>query len=61
MNLESSKQYLLNMDVGVCFEKDDCEFALDIFVNTYLPKPFCNWNNDFKIPGMLCKYFEAVM
>ena len=62
VNLGSRNEYLINMDVSVCFEENDCEFSHEVLVNAYLPKPLCNQKNGFTIPGnmpyMFC-YFNV--
>ena len=48
------------MNISVCLESaGPCEVALVIFDNDRLPKPTCDWNTDFIIPGKpLSVYLE---
>jgi len=42
------------MGISVCMERSGpCEVLLNVFHDTRLPKPLCNWNTDFVIKGMV--------
>jgi len=42
------------MDISVCMERSGpCEVLLNVFQDTRLPKPLCNWKTDFVIKGMV--------
>lgn len=44
---------LVTMDISVCMERaGPCEVILNVFKDTRLPKPVCNWKTDFVISGM---------
>ena len=59
-DLLGDEQYVISMNISVCLESaGPCEVALVIFDNDRLPKPTCDWNTDFIIPGKpLSVYLE---
>lgn len=60
-DLLGDEQYVISMNISVCLESaGPCEVALVIFDNDRLPKPTCDWNTDFIIPGKpLSVYLES--
>jgi hypothetical protein len=53
-DLKEEQSFQVNMDISVCFESNGiCEIKMPVFENMRLPKPMCNWNTDFAIPGKL--------
>ncbi|XP_052071180.1 uncharacterized protein LOC127709616 [Mytilus californianus] len=53
-DLPAQHMYVFSMTVSLCWESDgqDCDHHV-IFNNVLLPKPNCNWNKPYNIPG--CK------
>lgn len=44
-DLTAAKQYMLNMNMSVCFEKEGpCIVSVPVFENTKLPKLGCDWS-----------------
>lgn len=53
VDLEAERKYMVNLDFSVCMETNGtCEISVPVLVNTLLPKPVCDWDNDFVIPSM---------
>lgn len=50
-DLYAEDQYLLSLTLSLCWESHGSCQDHHIFRNARLPKPTCNWNMDFKIPG----------
>ncbi|KAL3873935.1 hypothetical protein ACJMK2_037012, partial [Sinanodonta woodiana] len=51
-DLAGEKVYLLNLNISVCLDgKAPCVINTPVFENTRLPKPICDWNSNFTIPG----------
>ncbi|KAL3873866.1 hypothetical protein ACJMK2_036950, partial [Sinanodonta woodiana] len=51
-DLAGEKVYLLNLNISVCLDgKAPCVINTQVFENTRLPKPICDWNSNFTIPG----------
>ncbi|CAC5375019.1 unnamed protein product [Mytilus coruscus] len=49
---------LVTMDISVCMERaGPCEVILNVFKDTRLPKPVCNWKNGFIVPDFSLKNF----
>ncbi|XP_052067236.1 uncharacterized protein LOC127706620 [Mytilus californianus] len=55
--LQSSKEYLVSVNISVCFEpnKSKCYIQRPIAKDLLISKPQCNWNMDFKTPGFSLK------
>jgi hypothetical protein len=53
-DLAGDNLYLFSMTLSLCWESDggECQQHV-IFNNALLPKPFCNWNKPYNIPGKL--------
>ncbi|XP_076076023.1 uncharacterized protein LOC143046845 [Mytilus galloprovincialis] len=51
-DLPAQHMYLFSMTLSLCWESDrqDCDHHV-IFNNVLLPKPNCNWNKPYNIPG----------
>lgn len=51
-DLVGEEQYVISMNISLCLEANGpCEVSLVLFDNDRLPKPKCDWNTDFIIPG----------
>ena len=51
VDLEAERKYMVNLDFSICMETNGtCEISVPVLVNTLLPKPVCDWDNDFVIP-----------
>ena len=44
-------QVKINLDLSVCLETTECMINRTVAENVRLPKPTCNWNTGYKIPG----------
>ncbi|KAL5015119.1 hypothetical protein ScPMuIL_009389 [Solemya velum] len=51
MNLEGERKFLVNVKMSVCFEEEDCIHTTTVAYNMELPKPSCDWESEFNIPG----------
>lgn len=52
-DLESDHQYLVDMNVSVCFESaGPCELTSTMFHKTFLPKMPCQWQTGFIQTGI---------
>lgn len=49
--LHSSNEFLLSVNLSVCLETTECMLNRTVAENVRLPKPTCNWNTGYKIPG----------
>ena len=49
--LHSSNEFLLSVNLSVCLETTECMINRTVAENVRLPKPTCNWNTGYKIPG----------
>lgn len=53
VDLEAERKYMVNLDLSICMETNGtCEISVPVLVSTLLPKPVCNWDNDFVISSM---------
>ncbi|XP_053398211.1 uncharacterized protein LOC128556642 [Mercenaria mercenaria] len=50
-DLKSSKQLVVSVRVLACFDRNKCSLDIPIVDNLLLPKPLCNYNGTFKLPG----------
>lgn len=50
-DMQSAKKFVLNVKLSACFDKSECIFEEKIMNNVYVPKPLCNWDADYVIPG----------
>ncbi|VDI45263.1 Hypothetical predicted protein [Mytilus galloprovincialis] len=55
--LQSSNEYLVSVNISVCFEpnKSQCYIQTQIVKDLLITKPQCNWNMHFKTPGFSLK------
>ena len=53
-DLAGDDLYLFSMTLSLCWESEggECQQHV-IFNNALLPKPFCNWNKPYNVPGKL--------
>ena len=52
MDLKESRKYLLSLNVQLCFEST-CLPMETVLSDTSLPKPFCNFDDNTDIEGVL--------
>jgi hypothetical protein len=51
-DLKGEKQFLVNMDISVCFEAHGpCVLKIPILTEVRLPKPLCNLESGFSFPS----------
>ncbi|VDI38368.1 Hypothetical predicted protein [Mytilus galloprovincialis] len=60
-DLPAQHMYLFSMTVSLCWESggQDCDHHV-IFNNALLPKPNCNWNKPYNIPGKIQSYLFSM-
>lgn len=52
VDINEDDELLINVDISVCMERGNpCEIVLNVFKNTRLPKPFCNWKTNLVLAG----------
>lgn len=51
--MKGEKQFLISLEMSICFEaKGPCTTTLPILEEVRLPKPLCNLDADFSLPGI---------
>ena len=51
--LDLETAYGMDLNLSVCFESSgNCEIEIQVFKETKLAKPTCNWTKDFAVKGL---------
>jgi hypothetical protein len=51
-DLYAENEYLISMNLSVCFEPDNCQVVYDIFINVRMPRPTCDWDKSYKMSAL---------
>jgi len=50
-NDNAGRNFIISVNSSVCLSHNNCMFVTDVLNKAVLPKPACNWDADFVIPG----------
>lgn len=50
-DLKSTKQFVVSARALACFDSKACSLNVPFLDNLILPKPLCNFNGTYKLPG----------
>jgi len=57
VDLSASKEFVVTVKMKACFDSKNCVLDETIIENLVLPKPLCNFDGKFKIPGIVFHQF----
>lgn len=57
VDLYADEHYLISLILSLCWEPAEC-VDHHIFTNAVLPKPTCDWRNEFKVKGKIIYNLE---
>ncbi|CAC5374575.1 unnamed protein product [Mytilus coruscus] len=60
-DLYAENEYLISLNISVCFEQNSCQLVYDIFNNVRLPRPTCDWNKQFQISDFSISEYKKML